>query len=104
MPRLDRLDDTMLRGAQLVMQIMAKKMELNANLDKERRRAGGTIAKDSAGSGGNSVSGGTQIHFQQFSHNVVGFFLLYFFSIIVMQCCLLKLLVVQIHFYIWKLY
>lgn len=69
MPRLDRLDDTMLRGAQLVMQIMAKKMELNANLDKERRRAGSVITKDSTGSGGNGVGGGPQIYFQQFSHN-----------------------------------
>lgn len=72
MPRLDRLDDTMLRGAQLVMQIMAKKMELNANLDKERKRAGSAIAKDSIGSGGNGVGGGPQMHFQQFTHNVVG--------------------------------
>ncbi|EJW78829.1 hypothetical protein WUBG_10260 [Wuchereria bancrofti] len=69
MPRLDRLDDTMLRGAQLVMQIMAKKMELNANLDKERKRAGSVITKDSTGSGGNGIGGGPQIHFQQFSHN-----------------------------------
>ncbi|EFO13548.1 hypothetical protein LOAG_14980, partial [Loa loa] len=55
MPRLDRLDDTMLRGAQLVMQIMAKKMELNANLDKERKRAGSAITKENIGSGGNGV-------------------------------------------------
>lgn len=80
MPRLDRLDDTMLRGAQLVMQIMAKKMELNANLDRERKRAGSAIAKDSIGSGGNSMGGNTQIHFQQFSHNAVGCFLLCFLS------------------------
>ncbi|VDK69730.1 unnamed protein product [Onchocerca ochengi] len=69
MPRLDRLDDTMLRGAQLVMQIMAKKMELNANLDKERKRAGSVIAKDSIGNGGTGMGGGQQVHFQQFSHN-----------------------------------
>ncbi|EJD75155.1 hypothetical protein LOAG_17646 [Loa loa] len=69
MPRLDRLDDTMLRGAQLVMQIMAKKMELNANLDKERKRAGSAITKENIGSGGNGVGVGPQIHFQQFSHN-----------------------------------
>ncbi|KAM3728669.1 Mediator of RNA polymerase II transcription subunit [Dirofilaria immitis] len=69
MPRLDRLDDTMLRGAQLVMQIMAKKMELNANLDKERKRAGSAIVKDSIGSGGNGMGSGSQIHFQQFGHN-----------------------------------
>uniref|UniRef100_A0A915PR29 Mediator complex subunit Med12 domain-containing protein n=1 Tax=Setaria digitata TaxID=48799 RepID=A0A915PR29_9BILA len=70
MPRLDRLDDTMLRGAQLVMQIMAKKMELNANLDKERKRTGNTITKDNIGSGGNNVGGGPQTLFQQFNHNV----------------------------------
>lgn len=79
MPRLDHLDDTMLRGAQLVMQIMAKKVELNANLDKERRRTGGAInTKDSIGSGGNGLGGGHQIHFQQFSHNAVSCFVLFF--------------------------
>ncbi|VDN57047.1 unnamed protein product [Dracunculus medinensis] len=38
MPRLDKMDDSMIRCAQIIMQIMAKKNELNANLDKERKR------------------------------------------------------------------
>ncbi|VDN01453.1 unnamed protein product [Thelazia callipaeda] len=68
-PRLDRLDDTMLRSAQLVMQIMNKKLELNANLDKERKRTGNGL-KDSISNGSNSVGSGPQSFFQQFSHNV----------------------------------
>lgn len=53
MPRLDRLEDTMIRGAQIVMQVLSKKFDLNANLDKERKRA----SKDGV--------------FQNFSHTVV---------------------------------
>ncbi|VDM39691.1 unnamed protein product [Toxocara canis] len=37
-PRLDRLDETMIRGAQIVMQVLNKKLDLNASLDKERKR------------------------------------------------------------------
>lgn len=61
----------MLRGAQIVMQVMAKKMELNGNLDKERKRGGGVTSKDGSGSGGGSVASGTQAFFQQFTHNMV---------------------------------
>uniref|UniRef100_A0A915CBV2 Mediator complex subunit Med12 domain-containing protein n=2 Tax=Parascaris univalens TaxID=6257 RepID=A0A915CBV2_PARUN len=51
-PRLDRLEDTMIRGAQIVMQVLSKKFDLNANLDKERKRT----TKDGV--------------FQNFSHTV----------------------------------
>lgn len=59
MPRLDKMDDSMIRCAQIIMQIMAKKNELNANLDKERKRG----AKEGI--------------FQNFSHTVV--FIYYLF-------------------------
>ncbi|VDN32485.1 unnamed protein product [Gongylonema pulchrum] len=68
MPRLDRLDDTMLRGAQIVMQVMAKKMELNANLDRERKRGASGSAKDGGGAVGSAS--GAQALFQQFAHNL----------------------------------
>ncbi|VDK42731.1 unnamed protein product [Anisakis simplex] len=52
-PRFDRPpEEAMTRGAQIVMQILNKKLELNANLDKERKRA----TKDGV--------------FQNFSHTV----------------------------------
>lgn len=55
MPRLNKLDETMSRGAQIIMQVMNRKAELNANLDKERKRG----SKEGA--------------FQGFSHTTVSY-------------------------------